>query len=585
MGHQSPTQGALPYKHTRAPSGSFSIMPLECTARAGPSLHLPTYHILGTMHRVNNSNMTWPLAATDSNAIFERHGLFHVMHQTPTTPPKLGQADYHASYGHVVSRDLIHWKRVRNSLDPGASYDSHDGDCDGSVTLPFQSGFAQPLMSFGPDCARALPRRMPSSNDAPRVGFAKPADPTDPLLEDWIKDPQNPISFGSSPPCSFSGHVWRDPHERGNTSLVCCINSDRNAWGRYTTNDPSLHGPWHLADPNFATWRQDSGEKQPRHPIGSISGPSFVRLPPTASTDSGGAPPHSHMINALGGRAFAVGSYDAQNQTLAAFGSAQLVESVDSTANWFVAGEMETDGRVLHIGFHAPGTPNAGASTCLQWWPHSLVCPQTLIRSLTYDVGARTLVSQPAAEYANLRDRILARRRHVPVLRGVDEAVRLHPVNAGAEMDLELEVDIPADPTEPLHFGLHLLAPRQLVGRIPSPATRVSVYLGPARLAGDGARNGTLTVTSARGNATGLVVRSQGILVLPGEETIDLRILVDRSIVEVFAARGRAVASTRDYPAPEETGLWLWAASPSTGPVRFRRVDAWSMACGWTDVL
>ena len=34
--------------------------------------------------------------------------------------------------------------------------------------------------------------------------------------------------------------------------MVCCINSQQNHWGRYTTTDTKLHGPWSLADPAFA---------------------------------------------------------------------------------------------------------------------------------------------------------------------------------------------------------------------------------------------------------------------------------------------------------------------------------------------
>ena len=81
---------------------------------------------------------------------------------------------------------------------------------------------------------------------------------------------------------------------------------------------------------------------------------------------------------------------------------------------------------------------------------------------------------------------------------------------------------------------------------------------------------------------------------LTHESSLSLRILVDRSIIEVFAADGRAVASARDYPSVDETGLRVWAANGdaaaatadgAVGGVTLESVHAWSMACGWVDTL
>ena len=111
------------------------MSPLECQPRSGATLSLPIFHILGRM-QPNGTEPPWPLSATDSNAIFEHKGIFHVMHQTPTRKPlQPALRDYHAAWGHVVSRDLVRWKRLPDALSPGprGTYDGHDGDCDGWV--------------------------------------------------------------------------------------------------------------------------------------------------------------------------------------------------------------------------------------------------------------------------------------------------------------------------------------------------------------------------------------------------------------------------------------------------------------------
>ena len=49
-------------------------------------------------------------------------------------------------------------------------------------------------------------------------------------------------------------------------------------------------------------------------------------------------------------------------------------------------------------------------------------------------------------------------------------------------------------------------------------------------------------------------------------------------IVEAFSADGKAVLTTRDYPAEDEAGLRLRAGAK---PVEVRRISVWSMGCGW----
>ena len=63
-------------------------------------------------------------------------------------------------------------------------------------------------------------------------------------------------------------------------------------------------------------------------------------------------------------------------------------------------------------------------------------------------------------------------------------------------------------------------------------------------------------------------------LALRAGETLKLRVLVDRSSVEVFAQDGRVVLTDRVFPDPASLG----AALEADGPARLVRLDAWRLA-------
>ena len=87
-------------------------------------------------------------------------------------------------------------------------------------------------------------------DDAPVVAVARPVDASDPYMLRWRKAANNPVSFAAgAPPCSFAGRVWQAPGDNATWHLVCAAGGQ---WARYTTQDPSLHGPWALADPHLA---------------------------------------------------------------------------------------------------------------------------------------------------------------------------------------------------------------------------------------------------------------------------------------------------------------------------------------------
>ena len=331
-------------------------------------------------------------------------------------------------------------------------------------------------MTFGPDCARPVG----SSNDAPRVALARPANVSDPELERWVKDPDNPISFSSeSPPCAFSGKIWAAA-DHGSYSMICAINSLGNLWGRYTTRDPQLHGPWTLADPNFATFGPANGSLLgpcgspivPPCAIGSISAPAFIPLGGVdqAPTDPAEWLP-THMINMAGGRGYALGRFDAVGQKFHGLPElgVQMVESMGSHANWFCAGIDHTQNRVLHIGFLQPQDMALCYDLNYSFEKQS-ICPLTIPRVLRFNTDMMRLTSNPPDELRLLRNGTLLQVTNMSV--GPDQPFWFD--SDSGSLDVELSVHLEQ---HPVWFSLDLLASNHSIER----STQVTIQVDAPR--------------------------------------------------------------------------------------------------------
>ncbi|MNR62363.1 Sucrose-6-phosphate hydrolase [compost metagenome] len=63
----------------------------------------------------------------------------------------------------------------------------------------------------------------------------------------------------------------------------------------------------------------------------------------------------------------------------------------------------------------------------------------------------------------------------------------------------------------------------------------------------------------------------------PSREALTLRIFLDRSSIEVFAADGSFSLSSRIYPQPDSLGLALFGSGEGRVAVR----QAWQLSSGW----
>jgi hypothetical protein len=218
------------------------------------------------------------------DAIFTYKGVYHVMHQGAST------------WEHLTSTDGVRWSRrgrVFSPPPPNSTWDK-EAECDGSLSFPAGLG---PRIMWTPNCDHANASSATDvgrAQDFAHLAVAEPADPTDPFLLEWTKDPGNPAT-GDIP--SFPDSVWKSTN--GNYYNMLGALGGHTPWARYTSDSRLLH--WKLADPAFASWANDSiglacqkccsYNRQPAKAAGGVSAPQWNKIP--------GAPAEgpTHFIN------------------------------------------------------------------------------------------------------------------------------------------------------------------------------------------------------------------------------------------------------------------------------------------------
>jgi beta-fructofuranosidase len=98
------------------------------------------------------------------------------------------------TWGHAVSRDLLHWLHLPLAMVPDHAYDSN-GVWSGSATRL-------------PDGRIVMLYTGSTAESAQVQNLAEPADPSDPLLLEWVKSDANPVLV---PPPGIGLTDFRDP--------------------------------------------------------------------------------------------------------------------------------------------------------------------------------------------------------------------------------------------------------------------------------------------------------------------------------------------------------------------------------------
>lgn len=489
--------------------------------RAEADPHRPRFHFVSPAGWLN-----------DPNGVGQRDGTFHLFYQYNPHAPVHDRIHW----GHATSTDLVHWTDEPVALVPGESGPDSGGcwsgvlvDDGGTPTLVYSGRHR------GPDGDRELPCVAVGSAD----------------LRTWTRVPENPV-IGSTPPgvdvTAFRDHcVWREDGRwrqlvgsgivgAGGAALLY-ESDDLRSW---TYVGPLLVGDASDGAPGDADWTGTMWECVDLFGLERPYGDGADVLVFSAWHEEVTHHP-LYWTGTYAGDTFAP----------------DRLGRLDYGGRYFYAPQSfhDASGRRVMFGWLQEGRPDEAA--VLAGWSGAMSLP----REVSLGADGR-LVQVPVAEVAALRrDGV----RSEPGRLGRDEHRPVGP--GGDQLDVELDLVVP-----------------------PSAAVELAVRVAGDLGDGDGERTRIVVERDGSGAATLRLDRSRasldpavdatsraGEIPVVGDDVVSLRVLVDRSALEIFA-NGRPLTA-RVYPTRSDaTGVEVTGLA---GDVTVTRAEAWRMADAW----
>lgn len=506
---------------TRSPelSETIALSGADLIARAESDRHRPRFHFTSPAGWLN-----------DANGVSQRDGVFHLFYQY--NPDEARHHRIH--WGHATSTDLVTWQDEPIALEPGGP-DAPDSDGCWSGVLVDDDGVPTIVYSA---------RRGERESAALAVGSAD--------LRVWTKDPANPVVAG--PPehldtVAFRDHsVWREDGRwrqligsglrgQGGTALLY-ESDDLRSW-RYV--GPLLVGDAADPAPGATDWTGTMWECVDLFevPQGSASlAPERAHALVFSAWDDGVTHHPLYLLGRYAGDSF----------------TPDLLRRLDYGGRYFYAPQSTTDdqGRRVMFGWLQEGRSDDAAAEA--GWSGVMSLPRQV--SAGHD---GELVSGPVPEVEALR------RDHLQVTPGPGTTTVLDTTRVdGRQCDLVLTATL--DPGGTLEVAVLVCeeSGEQTVIRLDrpeDPEADLVLLLDRSAASLDPEVDAT--------PRSGPVPHDDG--------AVTLRVLVDRSALEVFA-NGRALTA-RSYPVHPGADGVVVTTSPA---VRATAVDAWSMADIWS---
>lgn len=515
----------------------------------------------------------------DPNGPFFYKGWYHLFYQYNRDAAVWGNI----TWGHAVSTDLVHWRTLHTALKGTAWYDIK-GVWSGSA-------------AFLPDGSPVLYYTGWSNASHQVQAMAVPEDPSDPLLREWAKAPQNPIAVA---PPGYNTSQFRDP----TTPWKGADGAWRLVVGAVAGVDQLTGTALLFTSEDLFHWRFTGKSLQSIHGTGMWECPDFypVDLKATKGLETSVMGPHvKHVLKvSLDLKKhdyYSVGTYDARTDSYTAdntnldtgLGLRYDYGKFYASKTFF---DQNTGRRILWGWANESSTP---ADDIAKGWS-SVQC---LPRHIWLDpVTTTNLVQWPIAEVDALRrnERKVA---GVEVKAGEVVDLKRH----GTQLDIEVEFAMPAASegqaqgnellaeSGPLRcsdivagkrianaygpFGVHVLATEDL-------AERTSVFFYVVH-DGEGAAWKTLvcgdhSLSSLRTEVDKTTYGSY-VTVHESDTALTLRVLVDHSIVESFAQGGRTVFTSRVYPDKAlGSAAKVFLFNNGSQSVTVKSVSSWDMA-------
>ncbi|MED6167635.1 hypothetical protein PIB30_004859 [Stylosanthes scabra] len=504
----------------------------------------------GEMYPWNNSMLSWQRTAfhfqpeknwmNDPNGPLYYKGWYHFFYQYNPNGAIWGDI----VWGHAISRDLIHWQHLPLAMVADQWYDKN-GVWTGSATI-LPNG--EIIMLY-----------TGSTNESVQVqNLAYPADPSDPLLIDWVKYPSNPVLF---PPPGIGATDFRDPTTAWLTSQGkwrITIGSKLNKTGIalvYDTVDfktyEKIEGLLH-AVPKTGMWECVDFfpvSKEVKNGLDtSINGAGVKHVMKVSLDDDR----HDY---------YAIGTYDEKNVKF-------IADDVKNDVGiglrydygvFYASKTFFDDSKARRVLWGWIGESDAEYADVAKGWASLQGIPRTV--ALDTKTGSN-LLQWPVAEVESLR----LRSDEFKDLKAKPGSVVPIDVGTATQLDIVAEFEIEKEELEKVTsesnvdkyncessggaaqrgalgpFGLLVLADDGL-----SEYTPVYFYVVKGS---DGNLKTSFCSDQSRSSVANDVVKKtfgSFVPVLEGEK-FSVRILVDHSIVESFAQGGRTTVTSRVYP-------------------------------------
>jgi beta-fructofuranosidase len=508
----------------------------------------------------------------DPNAPLFYKGYYHLFYQYNPKSAFWGRI----IWGHAVSRDLINWVHMAGAaIYPDEWYDVN-GAWSGSATF-LHKGSAPMILYTG------------SNNVSEQVqAMAVPKDPSDPLLREWKKIPQNPIML----PTGINASSFRDP-------TTAWLGSDQ-IWRVLvgSKRDKNKEGmALMFRSKDFVKWVK---AKRPLHSAkhtGMWECPDFYPVSLYGSngldTSTTGSSVKHVLKNSLDDSKvdyYTVGHYLPElDRYVPDNGSVEAPNGLRYDYGKFYASKtFFDDNKSRRILWGWINESDSMVDDFKKGW----ASVQAIPRVVRLDpITRRSLVQWPVPELESLRaynvkkDNVVLERKSVMKVEGFK--------SGAAQVDVEVEFELGGhhEKVEELEgmtaqslcsrsktrgFGLMVLASDDLKER---SAVFFKVFKG--RVNGNVERKVALCVDQSRSTLQSDVDKTgygEFVRVKSKKRSLSLRVLVDHSIVESFAEGGRTCITWRSYPSVAvNENAHLFVFNYNNSPLVLRRLSAWHM--------
>jgi beta-fructofuranosidase len=511
----------------------------------------------------------------DPNAPMYYKGYYHLFHQYNPFAAVWGDI----AWAHAVSTDLVHWLYLENALEPDQWYDKN-GVWSGSATI-------------GPDGVPFIlytgVKKKPSKMDGHYTqmqNMAVPADPSDPLLRKWIKVHQNPIA---THPANVSEEDFRDPStawQQRDGSWMFTVGGKIGTRGvafQYQSTD-------------LRNWTLQESRLYELPEIGMLECVDFFKVGYSNTPPSGEVPDtyvFKASVNDEGHDYYTIGTYDEvarkfipTDQKLDIGHGFRL-----DYGKYYAAKSMYDPVKNRNIMWAWVNESDTMQMDIDKGWSSVLGIPRSLA------VDSRTgvnLIQWPIEEVNALRG---AKQSKTDVKLEAGAVVEVEHASGG-QLDVEVVFEYPdisaVTVQETAAFNNHfdcsqggsahrgILGPFGLLVFTDNDfQEQTALFFYISRTSGD---QWTTTFCSDQSRSSLLpgidkTVYGSKVTVSPTEDSLLLRVLVDRSIVESFVQGGQTTITSRVYPKVAVDNLAnLYLFNNGTIPITVRSLDAYHMS-------